>query len=315
LTCVCLQDCQRTNWVSLSDNMIFNVKENLTRKWHQGGLTQLGVPHINHWSAETSACENWNITRTVQEFAGATNAGRKNWQLVYLLKGDHNIWNSSEEILGIQNTISSEEIIIFQPPQKSYVWSNLRKGDDTNRSKDAKTQHFFNRQTTFKLHWPTARPISQKQYCHTHSSHSFSLAYCSSKGTTTHLWWAIVQIQAHEHQGPATLLSISSLYKTLSQAPQALQTFVSHFVTAGLHSLIHSNFHRAFDHVLQLRMFPDLQFFWLGSSIYGKLISSFKWSLHSLHKHILHQIYPSPLENTGLPLQQSCLWQGGEYYS
>lgn len=97
-----------------------------------------------------------------------------------------------------------------------------------------------------------------------------------------------MQIQAQEHQGPATLLSISSLYKTLSQAPQALQTFVSHFVTAGLHSLIHSNFHRAFNHVLQLRMFQDLQFF-------------LTWLFNIWQAHQLLQVVPPLIAQTHPP--------------
>ena len=57
--------------------------------------------------------------------------------------------------------IVSDEIMIFETPQRSNVSSNLLRGDDTIHKQRQKTTSFLDAHTTFKLHWPLTRPISK----------------------------------------------------------------------------------------------------------------------------------------------------------
>ena len=75
--------------LNLRQYEFFLKKTNL--KWHPDELTQLGVPHINPWSGQTSECKNWNIILQGQYRNLQMQQMPEKLQLLYLLKGDHNI--------------------------------------------------------------------------------------------------------------------------------------------------------------------------------------------------------------------------------
>ena len=135
-------------------------KSEVTSRWTDSAW---GATHQSmKWSNLRMQELKHHIARTVQEFANASNAG--NLELLYLLKGDHNIWNSSEEFIDIYiyiYNIISDEIMIFETPQRSNASSNLVRGDDTIHKQRRKTTSFLDAHTTFKLHWPITRPISK----------------------------------------------------------------------------------------------------------------------------------------------------------